>query len=70
MNGSGKTYAFCLKAIAELGRNPGKTCLLAEPVYPMVRDVLQPTLEEVLDKIGFSYTYRASEWKYLIKWNC
>ena len=69
MNGSGKTYAFCLKAIAELGRNPGKTCLLAEPVYPMVRDVLQPTLEEVLDKIGFSYTYRASEWKYLIKWN-
>ena len=38
--GSGKTYAFCLKALAELGRNPGKICLLAEPVYPMVRDVL------------------------------
>lgn len=66
--GSGKTYAFCLKALAELGRNPGKLCLLAEPVYPMVRDVLQPTLEEILDAIGFQYTYRASEWKYNVKW--
>lgn len=67
--GSGKTYAFCLKALAELGRNPGKTILLAEPVYPMIRDVLQPTMEEVLHNVGFSYTYRASEYKYKIHWN-
>ena len=69
VEGSGKTYAFCLKALAELGRNPGKLILLAEPVYPMVRDVLQPTLEEIMNEIGFSFTYRASEWKYHIKWN-
>ena len=62
--GSGKTYAFCLKALAECGRNPGKTILLAEPVYPMVRDVLQPTMEEVLHKVGFNYNYKASEYKY------
>lgn len=67
--GSGKTYAFCLKALAECGRNPGKTILLAEPVYPMVRDVLQPTMEEVLHKVGFNYNYKASEYKYTIYWN-
>ena len=66
--GSGKTYAFCLKALAELGRNPAKTILLAEPVYPMVRDVLQPTLEEILREIKFDYTYKASEMKYVIRW--
>jgi len=66
--GSGKTYAFVLKALAELGRNPGKIILLAEPVYPMVRDVLQPTLEEILREVGFDYTYRASEMKYVVRW--
>jgi len=51
-----------------LGRNPGKIILLAEPVYPMVRDVLQPTLEEILREVGFDYTYRASEMKYVVRW--
>ena len=66
--GSGKTVAFVLKALVELGRNPAKTILLAEPVYPMIRDVLQPTLEEVLDLVGFKYSYRASDYKYTIYW--
>ena len=55
--GSGKTVAFCLKAILEAGRNPKKVILLAEPTYPMIRDVLQPTLEELLHELGFSYQY-------------
>ena len=46
--GSGKTVAFCFKAILEAGRNPKKTILLAEPTFPMIRDVLQPTIEELL----------------------
>ena len=66
--GSGKTVAFILKALLEAGRNPKKTILLAEPTYPMIRDVLQPTLEETLHKLGFSFTYRASEVKYTIHW--
>ena len=66
--GSGKTYAFCLKALAECGRNPGKTILLAEPTYPMVRDVLQPTLEDILHKVGFNFSYKASEYRYIIYW--
>ena len=66
--GSGKTVSLCLKAITELGRNPNKTILLAEPVYPMIKDVLQPTLESILSDLKFKYTYRASENKYNIFW--
>tara|TARA_Y100000401_G_scaffold38325_1_gene28933 strand:+ start:21005 stop:22285 length:1281 start_codon:yes stop_codon:yes gene_type:complete len=66
--GSGKTTAFVLKAILEAGRNPKKTILLAEPTYPMIRDVLQPTLEETLDILGFKYKYKAGESKYTIIW--
>ena len=66
--GSGKTVAFVLKALLEAGRNPQKTFLLAEPTFPMIRDVLQPTLEETLRKLGFSYQYKASEYKYTIHW--
>ena len=66
--GSGKTVAFVLKAILEAGRNPQKTILLAEPTFPMIRDVLQPTLEQTLEELNFQYNYRASEMKYTIIW--
>ena len=66
--GSGKTVAFVLKSILEAGRNPKKTILLAEPTFPMIRDVLQPTLEDILDDLKFPYKYRASEMKYTIIW--
>ena len=67
--GSGKTVAMCLKAILECGRNPNKIILLAEPVYPMINDVLQPTLENTLDELGFTYDYKASDMRYTVKWN-
>ena len=66
--GSGKTFALCLKAIIELGRNPGKIVLMAEPTYPMMRDVLQPTLEQLLKELGFSYAYTAGDTRYNISW--
>ena len=66
--GSGKTFALCLKAIIEVGRNPGKIVLLAEPTYPMMREVLQPTLEEILKDLGFHYKYTAGDTKYNISW--
>jgi len=66
--GSGKTYAFCLKGLLELGRNPTKTILLSEPTYGMIRDVLQPTLEEILDFLKFDYEYRAMQTRYKITW--
>ena len=67
--GSGKTVAFVLKGLLEAGRNPTKTILLAEPTFPMIRDVLQPTLEELLHELGMSFQYRASEMKYTIQWS-
>ena len=66
--GSGKTTAFCLKALSEAGKNSGKTILLAEPTYPMVRDVLQPTFELVLKQAGFDYDYTATARKYRVYW--
>jgi len=67
--GSGKTLAFCLKAIAECGRNPTKTILLAEPTFPMVRDVLQPMLEHCIREVGFNYEYFATAGRYKVWWN-
>ena len=67
--GSGKTLAFCLKGLMEAGMNPGKTILLAEPVYPMVKNVLQPTLEEVMKEFGFDYSYKASDYRYRVMWD-
>ena len=66
--GSGKTYGFCLFALNQCAKNPGKTILLAEPTYPMIRDVLQPTFEGVLRQAGFDYEYSATATKYRIYW--
>ncbi|MAH46970.1 hypothetical protein CMI37_14165 [Candidatus Pacearchaeota archaeon] len=67
--GAGKTYALCVKALRQCGLNAGKVGLLAEPVYPMVKDVLQPTWEEVLREAGYSYEYNASDLRYKVKWD-
>ena len=66
--GSGKTYGFCMFALNQCAKNPGKTILLAEPTYPMIRDVLQPTFELVLRQAGFDYEYTATSTKYRIYW--
>ena len=66
--GSGKTTGFCLFALRQCSLNAGKTILLAEPTYPMVRDVLQPTFETVLREAGFSYDYTATSTKYRVYW--
>ena len=66
--GSGKTYGFCMFALNQCAKNAGKTILLAEPTYPMIRDVLQPTFETVLRQAGFDYEYTATSTKYRVYW--
>ena len=66
--GSGKTTAFCIFALNQCAKNAGKTILLAEPTYPMIRDVLQPTFESVLKEAGFDYEYSATSTKYRVYW--
>ena len=67
--GSGKTTAFAIRTLVECGKNPGKRILVSEPTYPMVRDVLQPTFEQVLRQSGFGYEYFATEMRYRVKWS-
>ena len=66
--GAGKTTALILRALRLCGLNEGKQILLAEPVYPMVKDVLQPTLEKVLHEIGYDYHFSAGDLKYRVLW--
>ena len=66
--GSGKTTAFVLMALRQCLLNPGYRILLAEPTFPMIRDVLQPAFEEAIKRAGFSYEYSATEVKYRVKW--
>lgn len=66
--GSGKTLAFCIKACVQACMNPGKLGLLAEPVYPMVRQILKPTFDFVLGELGFNYRYSATDMRYRIYW--
>jgi len=66
--GSGKTVGFVTKCLREAALNPGYRILIAEPTYPMIRDVLQPCFEDIVRKLGFSYDYSATEMKYRVKW--
>ena len=66
--GSGKTVGFCVFALRQCAKNPGKRILLAEPTYPMIRDVLQPCFEDIIRQLGFSYEYSATEMKYRVIW--
>jgi len=66
--GAGKTTALVLMAMRQAGLNPSKTILLAEPTYPMIKDVLQPTLEKLLKEAGWDYSYSASDLRYTVRW--
>tara|TARA_Y100001963_G_scaffold159944_1_gene266390 strand:+ start:8673 stop:9923 length:1251 start_codon:yes stop_codon:yes gene_type:complete len=66
--GAGKTTAFVLMGMRQCGLNPSGTILLAEPTYPMIKDVLQPTLEKMLDAVGWIYNYSASDLRYRVQW--
>lgn len=41
---------------------------MAEPTYPMIKDVLQPTLEKLLEMVGWEYDYSASDLRYRVRW--
>lgn len=59
--GSGKTQAFIQRSVDQHVKNPGFTGLMAEPTYPMIRDVLLPDLEDYLKKSGIRYKFRRAE---------
>lgn len=58
--GAGKTRVLAMWAGARACQE--RVVLLTEPTYPMVRDVLLPTLEEVLALQGLPYTKNLSSY--------
>lgn len=58
--GGGKTYAFCIKAITLAALNVGYRGALYEPTNVMIRDVLVPMMDQVLDQLGIPYEYKVS----------
>jgi len=58
--GSGKTHALRNRVILLALENLGTAGLVAEPTYPMVRDVLCKSFDDVLDEWGIEWTLRAS----------
>ena len=63
--GSGKTRGFIARAINELlaPANRGQIGLLAEPTFPMIRDVLMGDLVQTLNDFGIRYTLHKSEYR-------
>lgn len=58
--GSGKTRAFAIKHILLASRNVGYIGAALTPTAAMARDLVQPTLEELLELAGIDFKYRAS----------
>ncbi len=59
--GSGKSQALCQEAIRLSYLNPGRVGLLGAPTYPMLRDVTQATLFEILDANRIPYEQNKAE---------
>jgi PBSX family phage terminase large subunit len=58
--GAGKTYSLCLKTIMLALDNVGYVGLVAEPTYPLIRDVFCRSFDEVLEQFEIEYEFRVS----------
>jgi len=58
--GAGKTHALVSKAIILACMNVGFVSALFEPTAPMLRDILQRTMNDLLDQWDIPFSYRAS----------
>ena len=58
--GAGKTHALVSKACILAAMNVGHVSAIFEPTAPMLRDILQRTMNELLEQWEIPYTFRAS----------
>jgi PBSX family phage terminase large subunit len=59
--GSGKSQALCQEAIRLAYVNAGRCGLIGAPTYPMLRDVTQAALFEILHANGIPYEFNKSD---------
>ena len=58
--GSGKSFALACKLLTLAMANPGTTLMALEPTFPLLRTVLFPTLDAVLEQFDIAYNFRTS----------
>src|SRR5260370_25846304 len=59
--GSGKSQALCQEAIRLSYMNPGRLGLIGAPTYPMLRDITQPAMLDILSQNDIKYVFNKSE---------
>lgn len=66
--GYGKTTALVFEGVQLSLANPGCRGLLTEPTFPMVRDILRPAVETVLERFfpGLPYEYRSGDYTFTL----
>jgi len=58
--GAGKTHGLVAKAVHMAALNIGYVSALFEPVAPMLRDILQRTMDDLLEEWGIPFDFRVS----------
>nr|BAR33557.1 terminase large subunit [uncultured Mediterranean phage uvMED] len=58
--GAGKTYGLVCKSVHMAAMNVGHVSALFEPIAPMLRDILQRTMDELLEKWEIPFDFRVS----------
>jgi hypothetical protein len=58
--GAGKTYGLVAKAVTLAAQNIGYASALFEPVAPMLRDILERTMDDLLTEWQIPFTFRVS----------
>lgn len=58
--GAGKTYGLICKSVHMAALNVGHVSALFEPIAPMLRDILQRGMDELLEKWEIPFDFRAS----------
>lgn len=64
--GSGKTYGAVLKAFYLAAEMPDLPGMMVEPTYPMVKDILLPTLKEVADTHNIAWRYNKQDHDFFV----
>lgn len=58
--GAGKTHGLVAKAVSLAAQNVGYASALFEPVAPMLRDILERTMDDLLAEWEIPFTFRVS----------